>query len=86
MIYFLSSFFFAIVDDMKAIGQFSKNYLPILFNLFTSEDDDCREISHAVLEAVKAFLLITDNEVHEIYLNLSRCEYANKAMVFSLCY
>ena len=45
------------------IGHFSKNYLPILFNLYTSDNEECKAVSLSVLETIKLFLLITDEEV-----------------------
>lgn len=48
---------------MKILSQFSKNYLPILFNLFTSDDIALKPISLVIMEAIRAFLLITENEV-----------------------
>ena len=45
------------------IGHFSKNYLPILFNLYTSDNEECKAVSLSVLETIRLFLVITDEEV-----------------------
>ncbi|XP_047128483.2 RRP12-like protein isoform X1 [Hydra vulgaris] len=49
--------------DLKAIGYYSKNYLPILFNLYTSDDKDCQAVSLSVLETIKMFLHVTDKNL-----------------------
>lgn len=58
-------------EDLKCIGQFSKNYLPIFFNLYTSDDEDCKAISLQVLDAIRAFLLITDEKLTMMFLDKS---------------
>lgn len=47
-------------DNTQVIGQFSKNYMPILFNLYTSDNEDCRALSVSILETMRSFLIITD--------------------------
>lgn len=55
-------------DELKCIGNFSKNYLPILFNLYTSEDKDCAALSLPILETIKVFLVITDTTLISTFL------------------
>ena len=44
------------------VARFSKNYLPILFNLYTSEEEEEEEegVRQAVLQCVEAYISITD--------------------------
>ncbi|XP_019858475.1 PREDICTED: RRP12-like protein [Amphimedon queenslandica] len=48
-------------SDSKVLGQFSKNFLPILFNLYTNEDS--KDSSVHILEAIKAYLSITNRKL-----------------------
>ena len=46
------------------MSQFAKNYMPILFNLFTNNPDnphDSRRL--AVLETIKVYLTIAESKV-----------------------
>ena len=65
---YLSSFS---ANDSKVIGQFAKNYLPILFNLYTSGNEDCQGILLSILETIKSFLTVTEEKVrHMIFINV----------------
>ena len=55
--------FVAHLDDTKCIAKFAKNFLPIFFNLYTSDDEACKGIALQVLDGIRSFLLITDQEV-----------------------
>ena len=47
--------------ERDAVGKYSKNFLPILLNLYTSEEDmKTKEQQLAVFETVASFLRITD--------------------------
>ena len=47
------------------LARFSKNYLPILFNIYSTQAKDKNEerVHLAVYETCKAFLQISDKEV-----------------------
>ena len=58
------SLFFESDEDKAAMSQFAKNYMPILFNLFTSNPDNPRDSRRlAVLETIKVYLTITESKV-----------------------
>ena len=42
------------------VGRFSKNYLPILFNLYTSGEGEGEGGRLAVVQCVEAYISITD--------------------------
>ena len=58
--------FIFLESDSKVLGQFSKNFLPILFNLYTN--DDRKDSSVHILEAIKAYLSITNRKASDINL------------------
>ncbi|XP_066913339.1 RRP12-like protein [Clytia hemisphaerica] len=58
-------------ESTKFIGQFAKNYLPILFNLYTSDDEDCKGISLHVLEGIRSFLIVADEKLVLMFLDKS---------------
>jgi ribosomal RNA-processing protein 12 len=49
-------------EEVGVVARFSKNYLPILFNLYTSEEEEEEEegVRQAVLQCVEAYISITD--------------------------
>jgi len=55
-------------EELKVVGSFSKNYLPILFNLYTSDDESCQAISLSILETIKGFLMLTDKELLQVFI------------------
>ncbi|KAH9489577.1 pre-rRNA processing protein [Bulinus truncatus] len=55
--------------DKKEIGRFAKNYLPILFNLFTDENTSNDGIRLAALETIKKYLLVTDEKLILTFLD-----------------
>ena len=50
----------------KKLSQYSKNYLPILFNLYTAEDNEGDADKLAILETVRVYLSITDHKVSNL--------------------
>ena len=50
----------------KELSQYSKNYLPILFNLYTAEDNEGDADKLAILETVRVYLSITDHKVSNL--------------------
>lgn len=50
----------------KELSQYSKNYLPILFNLYTAEDNEGEADKLAILETVRVYLSITDHKVSNL--------------------
>lgn len=47
-------------ETIETVSKFSKNFLPILFNVYSSMS---RQSSAYLLELIKAFFKITDKEV-----------------------
>ncbi|KAK7479159.1 hypothetical protein BaRGS_00029600 [Batillaria attramentaria] len=63
--------------DKQAVAQFTKNFLPILFNLFTKDPDNAHDNHRlAVLETVKVYITIADSELVLSFLDkcLSKME------------
>ena len=51
-------------EDDKELQKYSKNYLPILFNLYLSESENGNDkIALPILETMKAYVKITDQTV-----------------------
>ncbi|KAK4876177.1 hypothetical protein RN001_012599 [Aquatica leii] len=52
-------------EDLAEIARFDKNYLPILFNLYTTKAKDGEEEGHrlAALETIKVFLTVSKPEL-----------------------
>lgn len=57
--------FIFIGENRMELARFSKNYLPILFNLYSTQTKDKNEerVRLAAYETCKAFLQISDKEV-----------------------
>ena len=50
--------------DRAAMAQYAKNFLPLLFNAFTSDPQQSRDSRRlAVLETIKVYLSVTDPKV-----------------------
>ncbi|XP_076468663.1 RRP12-like protein isoform X2 [Babylonia areolata] len=63
--------------DKAAMSHFAKNYLPILFNMFTSDPDNARDGRRlAVLETIKVYLTITDSKLIYSFLDMSTSKMA----------
>ena len=50
----------------KELSLYSKNYLPILFNLYTAEGNEGDADKLAILETVRVYLSITDHKVSNL--------------------
>ncbi|OWF35995.1 RRP12-like protein [Mizuhopecten yessoensis] len=51
-------------SSKKAVSQFAKNFLPILFNLFTADPEKDKDPTRlAVLETVKCYLQVADSQL-----------------------
>ncbi|PVD30877.1 hypothetical protein C0Q70_10152 [Pomacea canaliculata] len=56
--------------DLEAVGKFSKNFVPILFNLYTSNPDNPKDPQRlAVLETTKVFFTVSDFQLVISYLD-----------------
>uniref|UniRef100_A0A3B3U439 Ribosomal RNA processing 12 homolog n=1 Tax=Poecilia latipinna TaxID=48699 RepID=A0A3B3U439_9TELE len=53
-------------EEKAELGRFSKNFLPILFNLYTQQpaDGDSGAYRMAVLDTIKVYLIVTDMQVN----------------------
>ena len=49
--------------NKKELSQYAKNYLPILFNLYTAEEKEGDPDKLPILETVRVYLSITDHKV-----------------------
>nr|KAG5693709.1 hypothetical protein BaRGS_008351 [Batillaria attramentaria] len=64
--HFLRRICLASEADKQAVAQFTKNFLPILFNLFTKDPDNAHDNHRlAVLETVKVYITIADSEASD---------------------
>ncbi|XP_057307990.1 RRP12-like protein [Hydractinia symbiolongicarpus] len=55
-------------EELTVIGKFAKNYMPILFNLYTSNDENCKAISLSILETIKAFLIVAESTLVQTFV------------------
>ncbi|XP_048746321.2 RRP12-like protein isoform X2 [Ostrea edulis] len=52
----------------QEVARFAKNFLPILFNLFTTEPENTKDTARlAVLETIRVYLQITDTALISLY-------------------
>ena len=58
---------FVIEENIKELARFAKNYLPILFNIYTACEEKNDSVSLPILQTLKCYLQITDQQVR-IYL------------------
>jgi ribosomal RNA-processing protein 12 len=58
---------FVIEANIKELARFAKNYLPILFNIYTACEEKNDSVSLPILQTLKCYLQITDQQVR-IYL------------------
>ena len=67
VLYLSATGFIALTDESRAeVSRYAKNFLPIFFNLYTTEPEKekQRDTSRmAVLETLKCYIKITDQEV-----------------------
>lgn len=50
-------------EEKKELSGYAKNYLPILFNMYTGEEKDGDPDKLPILETIRAYLTITDTQV-----------------------
>lgn len=50
-------------EELAEVGKFGKNYLPILFNLYTSKAEEKAPELLSVLETIRAYLTLTDQQL-----------------------
>ena len=50
-------------ENSKELSSYAKNYLPILFNLYTAEEKEGDPDKLPILETVRVYLSITDSKV-----------------------
>ena len=57
--------FFLLENDQQEVRKYAKNYLPLLFNLYTSEKwNHSRDpVRQSVFETIKRYLTITDSYI-----------------------
>lgn len=66
-----------IKDENKAIvSKYAKNYLPIMFNLYTTDAKQDDSIGQAILDTTKLFLKITPLDLVNTYLQQAMKNYA----------
>ena len=73
------SILFDFPDDCKgAVAAFAKNFLPILFNLYTTEPENLKDpMRLACFETVKCYLKITDKQVYNNIISLHNIQSSN---------
>ena len=63
---------FCIIDEDKTeLAKYAKNYLPILFNLYSGEEKEKELDKLPILETIRTYLTITDSQVRNNRHNLS---------------
>lgn len=50
-------------EERTALSQYAKNYIPILFNLYTGDEKEVRPIKPALLETTRVYLSIASPEL-----------------------
>ncbi|XP_028651485.1 RRP12-like protein [Erpetoichthys calabaricus] len=52
-------------ESQAEVGRFAKNFLPILFNVYTKnpEDGDCPTMRMCVLDTIKVYLAVTEQQM-----------------------
>ena len=56
-------YLFILAENKKELSVYSKNYLPILLNLYTAEEKEGDPDKLPVLETVRVYLAITEPKV-----------------------
>ena len=62
---------FLLTEEYQAeLGKYAKNYLPILFNVYTSEENESSDDHQVVIDTVRDYLKVTDQQVrmYSVYL------------------
>ena len=61
------------------LGKYAKNYLPILFNVYTSEESETSDEHQVVIDTVRDYLKVTDQQVRNL------CTYCVPISRYVLC-
>ncbi|KAM4703390.1 RRP12-like protein [Rhinophrynus dorsalis] len=63
-------------EDKAEVSRFAKNFLPILFNVYSEQPGPGEGATHrlSVLDTVKAYLTITDQEMVSSFLDKALCK------------
>lgn len=64
------------------LGKYAKNYLPILFNVYTSEENQGSEIHQVVIDTVRDFLKVTDQQVN--LKNVTKWYYSDSLIILQI--
>lgn len=67
------AFIFYIENDQQEISKYAKNYLPLLFNLYTTEKWNLSRdaVRQSVYETIKRYLTITDSTLSQTFFDKS---------------
>ncbi len=61
-------------ENRAVLAQYGKNYLPLLFNLFTTEPENPSRKNDrsrlSVLETIKTYLLVADGKVCDTWVTI----------------
>lgn len=62
-------------EEKTEMGRFSKNFLPILFNVYSLQPADGESGTYrmAVLDTIKVYLSVTEMQVCTIFFSLLLC-------------
>ena len=70
-------------ENRKELSTYGKNYLPILFNIYTTEPKEGDPDKLPILETIRTYLTITDHKVHKFFkLPVYGTFYLGKLMYF----
>ena len=56
-------------EDTALVASFAKNYLPILFNLYTSESAEVEDTRVYLLECIKKYASVSDVPLLETFFS-----------------
>lgn len=56
-------------EEKAEVGRFSKNFLPILFNVYSQQPaaGECATYRMAVLDTIKVYLTVTETQVSQVF-------------------
>lgn len=60
-------------ESKNELSLYAKNYLPILFNLYTAEEKEGDPDKLPILETVRVYLSITDHKVSTMPFSVMNC-------------
>jgi ribosomal RNA-processing protein 12 len=61
------------------MAKFAKNYLPIMFNLYTMDTKIDESIRQSLLDTIKLYVKVADRELVNVYISQAMKTYANFA-------